>query len=505
MALGDSVIVVGGGIAGLTAAALLAHERVPITLLEAHHQTGGCAGTFHRDKYIFDVGATQVAGFEPGGIHDRIFRYLNCTIPKANLLDPACVVDLLDGSQPIKLWHDPKKWEKERIKQFPKTQYFWKFCSFLHQSNWSIASRDPVLPIRNHWDLIQLLKAIRLNNVPPTFFSTISVADLLKICGCWQDKRLRQFLDLQLRLYSQENIENTAALYGATVLHMAQAPIGLWHLDGSMQKLSDQLESCILRDKGKLLLRHRVVRLKFLTKDKLWEVEALDQEGKTLIFQSPDIISSLPPQSLNSLIPENGGMPNRYRKKLENLPKPTGAIVLYGVINRNSLGDKSSSHFQINSRILGSIFISISLDGDGRAPLGKATLIASVFADIDDWSGLNPQDYKLKKKKIFGIILHELNAYFDFAPQDWLHQELSTPRSFLKWTGRPNGIVGGLGQNPYNFGLFGLPSRTPMKGFWLCGDSIYPGEGTAGVSQSALMACKQLIATRGGKALNLPG
>ena len=73
----------------------------------------------------------------------------------------------------------------------------------------------------------------------------------------------------------------------------------------------------------------------------------------------------------------------------------------------------------------------------------------------------------------------------------------STPKSFERWTGRPKGIVGGLGQTPKTFGPFGLPSRTPMKGLWLCGDSIYPGEGTAGVSQSAVMACRQLMSEDG--------
>ncbi|NBQ21298.1 MAG: C-3',4' desaturase CrtD, partial [Synechococcaceae bacterium WB6_3B_236] len=49
------------------------------------------------------------------------------------------------------------------------------------------------------------------------------------------------------------------------------------------------------------------------------------------------------------------------------------------------------------------------------------------------------------------------------------------------------------GQQPNRFGPFGLASRSPLPGLWLCGDAIYPGEGTAGVSLSAEMACRQLL------------
>jgi phytoene dehydrogenase-like protein len=105
--------------------------------------------------------------------------------------------------------------------------------------------------------------------------------------------------------------------------------------------------------------------------------------------------------------------------------------------------------------------------------------------------------YQQRKQKALREIRQTLERWLDFTAQDWLHQELATPRSFATWTGRPQGIVGGLGQSPANFGPFGLASRTPMRGLWLCGDSIHPGEGTAGVSMSALIACRQLLATRG--------
>ena len=44
-------------------------KNIEILLIESHTQSGGCAGTFKRKNYIFDVGATQVAGLELSLIH----------------------------------------------------------------------------------------------------------------------------------------------------------------------------------------------------------------------------------------------------------------------------------------------------------------------------------------------------------------------------------------------------------------------------------------------------
>ena len=228
----ESIIVIGGGIAGLTCAALLAKEGYPVTLVEAHNQLGGCAGTFQRGPYTFDVGATQVAGLEEGGIHHRLFNYLDISLPKAKILDPGCSVSLGDGTEPIHLWHDPLKWEVERQEHFPGSEVFWSLCSYIHQSNWAFVDRDPILPVRNFWDLSQLIRAIRPSNLLTGVLSKLTIADLLTLTGCQKDRRLRRFLDLQLKLYSQESACRTAALYGATVLQMAQSPRGLWHLHG---------------------------------------------------------------------------------------------------------------------------------------------------------------------------------------------------------------------------------------------------------------------------------
>ena len=499
----ESIIVVGGGIAGLTGAALLAKEGYKVTLVEAHTQLGGCAGTFRRGSYTFDVGATQVAGLEKGGIHHRLFNYLDIPIPNASILDPGCSIFLGDGTKPINLWHDPIKWKKERQEQFPGSENFWTLCFQIHQSNWAFVDRDPILPVRSLWDLSQLIRAIRPSNLLTGILSKLTIADLLTITGCKRDSRLRRFLDLQLKLYSQESADRTAALYGATVLQMAQFPRGLWHLHGSMQILSDLLKNSFLRDGGKLLIGHRVTKIANTKSSNIFSINVIDRKKNLIHLNTSDIVFSLPPQSLLDLIPIEGGLPATYREKINKLPKPSGAIVFYGALSRSDLPDDCPSHIQIFDEHFGSLFISISMEDDQRAPVGMATLIASIFVDIDQWSDLDGQSYTNQKNIVAKQIITIINNQLNLPATCWVHQELSTPRSFERWTGRPGGIVGGLGQHPSQFGPFGLPSRTPLRGLWLCGDSIYPGEGTAGVSQSAMMVVRQIM-ERKGRYLNIP-
>jgi C-3',4' desaturase CrtD len=498
------VVVVGAGIAGLTAAALLAREGLTVELLEAHQQSGGCAGTFRRGPYTFDVGATQIAGLEPGGSHQRLLAHFALPLPQATPLDPACVVDLADGQPPVRIWRDPERWAAERELQFPGSGRFWQLCAVLHQANWAFAGRDPVLPPRTLWDLGQLLQALRPANMASGLLAGATVADLLALTGCGGDPRLRRFLDLQLRLYSQEPADRTAALYGATVLAMGQAPLGLWHLQGSMQVLSQQLEQALAAGGGQLRLRHRVKTLQRNAEGWRLQGEQLGRAGKGQEFSlsATNVVLAIPVQSLPALLGQQ--LPAGYRSRIENLSDPSGALVFYGAIERALLPGNCPSHLQLDWADPGTLFVSVSHEGDGRAPVGLATVIASIFTPAKPWFGLEPTAYDQAKAESLAAMQRGLESLLGISPEQWRHAELATPRGFERWTGRPFGFVGGLGQHPSRFGPFGLASRTPLPGLWLCGDSIHPGEGTAAVGLSAQMACRQLLAERG-QTLSLSG
>ena len=498
----SEVVVVGAGIAGLTSAAILSKQGLSVTLIESHTQSGGCAGTFNRKNYIFDVGATQVAGLEKEGIHSRIFDFLDIPSPEATILDPACIVDLKDGFKPISIWYEKSKWIAEREMQFPGSSRFWNLCTLLHQSNWLFANNNPVLPIGNFWDFSQLLKALVPSNLVSGVLLKSTIFDLLRICGLSKNERLIKFLNLQLKLYSQEDVYNTAALYGSTVLQMCQQPHGLWHLKESMQSLSEALESSLKKTGANLIFGQKVNSINFDDINMHWKISA-NSKINSFVYQAKDLVFTAPPQSLLKHL--RGPLKRKltYKKRLSNLPDPSGALVFYSALKKEHIKKITSNHYQFVSQELGSLFVSISEDGDGRAPKGEVTLIASIFTKTKDWFDLDKQNYLKKKKYFMKKISLELESQFNIVPGNWLHMELATPLGFEKWTNRPNGIVGGLGQNPDIFGLFGLSSRTPFKGLWLCGDSIYPGEGTAGVSQSALMVSRQILASRGLENFNL--
>jgi C-3',4' desaturase CrtD len=492
------VVVIGAGIGGLSAAALLAHKGYSVLILDQAIAPGGCASTFKRQGFTFDVGATQIAGLEPGGIHHRIFSELDIPIPEATTCDPACVVYLPGEIEPIAVWHNPERWKLERQRQFPGSEPFWQLLADLFRFSWAFQLRDPVLPPRNLWDLWQLIQAVRpdtLLTIPHTFST---VGDALRGYGLANHQRLRTFLDLQLKLYSQVNAEETALLYAATALAVSQEPCGLFHLQGSMQVLSDRLCSALERDRGKLLMRHTVEQI-HTAAGTVTGVSIRNQKtGKVWTESADHVVANVTVQNLMHLLGKHA--PPGYRQRVETLLPASGAFVVYLGVDQRAIPANCPPHLQFLYDAKGSIaennslFVSVSHPGDGRAPAGKATIIASSFTDPAVWWQCS--DYETLKQRYTDQAIAHLSQFFTLNDETLLHVEAATPRTFATFTGRDRGVVGGIGQRVSTFGPFGFANRTPIQHLWLVGDSTHPGEGTAGVSYSALTVVRQIESER---------
>ncbi len=491
----QQAVVIGAGIGGLTAGALLAKRGFDVFVLEQAIIPGGCASTFKRRGFTFDVGATQVAGLEPGGVHYKIFEELGVELPESTPCDPACAVYLPNESEPISVWRNPAQWKQERSQKFPGSEPFWEKMDELFEISWRFNSRDPILPPTDFRDLLTLGTKLRPETLSTIPYTWRTVADVLKDYDLHKNKKLRRFLDMQLKLYSQVEADETAVLYAAVALGLSTEPQGLYHLQGSMQVLADRLVEGLSKYGGRLLVQQQV-QLILRENGKVVGVQVFDKR-KEQVWQvrADQIFANVTPDALSQMLDGEGDeRPFRKLARLDKLPEPSGAFVIYLGVDRAAIPEDCPPHLQFIYDFDGpigennSLFVSVSKPGDGRAPEGKATIIASSFTDAKGWWQMAKEEYESMKKRYTEEAIDRLAGFFPNLREHILHVESATPRTFHQFTARPLGGVGGLGQRPAQFGPFSFSNRTPYANLWLVGDSTYPGEGTAGVSYSALNA-----------------
>jgi C-3',4' desaturase CrtD len=510
--MSKKVIIIGAGIGGLTAGGLLAKRGYSVTVYDQAYVAGGCASTFKRHGFTFDVGATQVAGLETGGIHQQIFTELGMEVPPATPCDPACSVYLPGETTPINVWRDPQKWRQERQQQFPGSEPFWQLMETLFNISWRFQEREPVLPPRNLWDLWQLISAVRPDTLLTLPFTFLTVGDILRAFRLYNNKRLRTFLDMQLKLYSQVNADETALLYAATALGVSQAPQGIWHLQGSMQVLSTRLVKGLRKHGGSIRLRHRVQHIHCQNGTVTGVTVRNDKTGESWWEEASAVVANVTVQNFLKLLnhPDNSfGAADLflrgYQRRVENLPSANGAFVLYLGVDQRAIPENCPLHLQFlydYEGVVGeknSLFVSVSQPGDGHAPDGQATITASSFTEVSQWWTDTPEKYEALKQEYVETAIQRLSQYFHLTPETIIHQEAATPRTFARFTAREGGSVGGLGQRVSTFGPFGFANRTPVENLWLVGDCTHPGEGTAGVSYSALTVVRQMESSRLGR------
>ena len=71
-------IIIGSGMAGMTAAAFLAKDGFEVTVFEQADRTGGVTATLSQDGFRWDLGPMALEGIGPGEPADRVMKELGC-------------------------------------------------------------------------------------------------------------------------------------------------------------------------------------------------------------------------------------------------------------------------------------------------------------------------------------------------------------------------------------------------------------------------------------------
>src|SRR6478672_2017534 len=77
------VVVIGAGVGGLTAAALLSKAGLSVCVLEKEPHVGGYLAGFRRKNFIFDTAVHWLNQCGPGGLLDKLFKAIGTDHPQA--------------------------------------------------------------------------------------------------------------------------------------------------------------------------------------------------------------------------------------------------------------------------------------------------------------------------------------------------------------------------------------------------------------------------------------
>jgi C-3',4' desaturase CrtD len=468
-------IVIGAGIGGLTAGALLLQAGQRVTVLEAHVYPGGSAGTFFHKGFRFDAGATLAGGFAPGGPHARLAEQLGLEWP-IHPVDPAWVVHLPNGRS-LTQSADPQQWQHDRRALFPQAERFWRTQELLADISWDISSRHFPWPPQSAHDLAALAVALRPKTLRslPYLFSTIGS---LAPQG---DPMFKAFLDGQLLISAQTTADSANALYGSAALDLPRR--GVNHVRGGIGALAQTLVDWIRAQGGEVLFRQQVEQIE--VKDGR-ATAVLTKKG--LRLEGDNILANLTPWALNDLLGE--AAPARLRREVARREPTWGAFTLYLGLDAARLPQTPIGHHQVivdHTKPLGegnSVFLSLAdADDATRGPAGTRTATLSTHTAVTPWWELRQSASKAAYEERRAAYTERLLTAAERAIPG-LRDAITlclpgTPLTFEFYTKRPLGMVGGFAQTS----LFAARGPgTGLANVWLVGDSIFPGQSTAGVT-----------------------
>ncbi len=488
------VAVVGGGIGGLTVAALLAQRGLDVCLFERESQVGGCAANFEKFDHTFEQGYGLYSSWQRHEIHDRIFSELPVSPPETRVLEPGLVVRLPDQSE-VEFTNDIARFENNLNRSFPECRA--EAIEFYRQL--LPAARDLRRALHDAPDLLNAMGSQPANrrNEPAAleilsaFPQTISE----KMAGV--SSRFRSFVDVQLQ--AMLNVTSSNAAYSYAALALAAPLEGMFAIRGGSGALANRLSESIKASGGRVRLDTPVLRMSYSSAG---EAQGLDLLSGETVSASRAIVSNLTIWDTYGKLIGINRAPLEVRQHLKSL-QGWGAYLLYLSMDQDAAERLKASHIlNLTEWPKGDdydpeanhLMFAAAPAWDQRAPAGKRAVTVHTFTAADEWFSFHTDEAELETRdqemlercwSRLHLAMPELGDAIEVL-------DTATPRTFYETTRRRLGMVGSPPQASYPGSLLS-PYSNPLSNTYLISDTTSPG-GLEGLSFAALALANHLTA-----------
>ncbi len=495
------VIVVGAGMGGLTTASLLARDGFRVLVLEASHLPGGCSSSYPRKGFVFESGATTLIGFDEQQPLARLEKMLGITLPKESI-DPPMTVRM--NGEAIIRSTDREKWIGEAVRVFGNEtgqRKFWEKAFQVSDTVWRVSETNIYFPPQGIREWMELVLRNRIADVPVLRYAFKSVKSVMRACGV-DTPDFQSFMDEQLMITTQSKCVDTPFLYGAPGITYTNCTN--YYVPGGLLKMIETLQDFIHSRGGEVRCKNKVVRIQ------TWQEYAEDSDQAEVrrdvsyVVSTPSsrffckrIVTNLPVWNLPAVT--TGERKEWFERQAGKFRHAWGAFVM-GIAVKDDFPEDLTLHHQIHADQpiphtgAESLFVSMSARGDtARAPEGFRVLNVSCHTETDIWFG-KPEDYEQAKSETSEAVLEILESSLPgFRRDDIRVQFEGTPVTWQNWVNRHRGRVGGIPQSMKRSLLDWPPAQTPFSGWFLTGDTVYPGQGIPGVTLGGINAYWRMV------------
>jgi phytoene dehydrogenase-like protein len=474
------ITVIGSGMGSLTAAALLANRGLKVQIIEQNWLPGGCTSSYWRKGFVFESGATTLVGMDPGMPLRYLLNEIKLDIPMRRLELPM-QVHMANGDI-INKYNDIEKWIAESSRYFGGDQKgFWRKAYKLSKFVWSASTKYQTFPPARARDYLGLLTNFSLTDIPGAlnaFQSTKNVMTKHEV----RSEAFDAYVNEQLLITAQNHMEEVNFLFGSASL--CYTNYGNYYVDGGLINLVNPLIQFIESKGGQITYRDAVESIHY---DKSKQYTIKTRKGE---YHSRYVISGIPVNNTVQIY-EEAKKQVKSKKLLES--KKLNSAFQMG-LGFKTHRDYESLHHQIHlSEPLPetgskSIFISLSHPEDSTRSDKAGYTVASVSTHLPD-----PEKRIIDPEKAEAAVIKELERRDFLKSENIEYYHSSSPKSWMKWTGRKWGFVGGYPQfmktKPWEM----IESRLDDHGAYLVGDTAYPGQGIPGTTLSGIVAARKLI------------